>query len=184
MSIAHQVGVAFLGVSTTGSNWLAIGRAITKAFASRGHSPRANPQTGEDSGRGYPGDFSGRFEISYQPKNDADADPGEVVWTWIPYEEDHSKGKDRPALIVGRNTNWLLAVPLTSKDHDQDAAQEARAGRFWVDVGSGDWDPSGRPSEARVDRIVRVLPGSVRRIGARLDERRFADVAQGIREHW
>lgn len=112
------------------------------------------------------------------------ADPGEVVWTWVPYEEDHSQGKDRPVLIVGREGRWLLALPLTSKDHDLDAAQESRAGRFWVDIGSGDWDRSRRESEARVDRVIRVNPKAVRRIGARLDADRFAAVADGIRRHW
>ena len=32
---------------------------------------------------------------------------------------------------------------LTSKDHDRDAEDEARYGRYWMDVGTGDWDPSG-----------------------------------------
>lgn len=112
------------------------------------------------------------------------ADPGEVVWTWVPFEEDHSQGKDRPVLIVGRDDRWLLALPLTSKDHDTDAAQESRAGRFWVDIGSGNWDSSRRESEARVDRVIRVNPQAVRRIGARLDAERFAAVADEIRRHW
>ena len=32
---------------------------------------------------------------------DGDADPGEVVWTWVPYQEDSSVGKDRPAVVIG-----------------------------------------------------------------------------------
>jgi hypothetical protein len=132
----------------------------------------------------YPGDFTGRFEITYQPNPDGVPDPGEVVWTWVPYEEDHSVGKDRPVLIVGRDRGWLLAVAMTSKDHDSDAGQEARAGRFWVDIGRGDWDRSGRASEVRVNRIIRVNPASVRRIASRLDQQRFAKVAEGIRRHW
>lgn len=112
------------------------------------------------------------------------ADPGEVVWTWVPFEEDFDKGKDRPVLIVGRDGRWLLAVPLTSKDHDRDAAQEAAEGRYWIDIGPGPWDASGRASEVRVNRIVRVDPAAVRRIGARLDRDRFEAVARAIRAHW
>jgi hypothetical protein len=41
---------------------------------------------------------------------------------------------------------------LTSKDHDRDAAAEARAGRQWMDVGTGGWDRERRPSEVRLDR--------------------------------
>ena len=42
----------------------------------------------------------------------------------MPYEEDPSQGKDRPVLVIGRVTVYLLAVPLTSKDHDRDKEQE------------------------------------------------------------
>ncbi len=139
---------------------------------------------GPRAASGYPGDHQGHFDISYEPRPDNVADPGEVVWTWVPFEEDHSQGKDRPVLIVGRDGGWLLALPLTSKDHDADAAQESRAGRFWVDIGSGNWDSSRRESEARVDRVIRVNPQAVRRIGARLDAERFAAVADEIRRHW
>ncbi len=131
----------------------------------------------------YPGDFRGTPEIGYAPNpaNGKVADPGEIVWTWVPFEEDHHQGKDRPVLVIGHDGPWLLALPLTSKDHDRDAVQEARAGRRWADIGSGSWDSRGRPSEVRVDRIVRVDPGRVRREGAVLDERRFSQVAAALR---
>ncbi|WP_377643346.1 type II toxin-antitoxin system PemK/MazF family toxin [Oryzobacter terrae] len=129
---------------------------------------------------GYPGDHTGALDPVYDPHPDGAPDPGEVVWTWVPYEEDHTRGKDRPVLLVGRDGPWLLALPLTSRDHDRDAAQEAREGRLWVDVGSGGWDRQGRPSEARVDRVVRVDPDAVRREGAVLSADRFAVVAQAL----
>ena len=91
---------------------------------------------------------------TYSPEMDGEADPGEVVWAWVPYEDDPSRGKDRPVLVVGRHGGVLYALQLTSKDHDRDAAQEARAGRFWMDVGTGAWDPRGRPSEVRLNRVV------------------------------
>lgn len=135
------------------------------------------------SGGTYPGDFTGPLTITYAPMPGDLPDPGEVVWTWVPYEEDHREGKDRPVLLIGRDGPWLLGLPLTSKDHDRDLAQEAAAGRHWEDVGSGSWDVRRRPSEARLDRIVRVDPSEVRRIGERLNEDVFTRVAQGVRRY-
>jgi len=155
-----------------------LGRALGRA-GRRGHAP-SPPKA---KGTAYPGDFLGTPEISYEPNpgNGNAADPGEIVWTWVPFEEDHSQGKDRPVLVIGRDGPWLLALPLTSKDHDRDHDQEARVGRRWVDLGSGAWDRSGQASEVRVDRIVRVDPDRVRREGAVLDELRFNKVADAVR---
>ncbi|WP_425452974.1 type II toxin-antitoxin system PemK/MazF family toxin [Calidifontibacter indicus] len=119
--------------------------------------------------------------FEYAPNPDGLPDPGEIVWTWVSYEEDHSQGKDRPVLLVGRDGRWLLGMPLTSKDHDRDAAQEAHAGRTWVDIGSGPWDTGGRPSEVRTNRVIRVDPDAVRREGAVLDRARFEQVAAAAR---
>ncbi len=91
---------------------------------------------------------------SYQPIMDGDADPGEVVWTWVPYQEDASVGKDRPAVVIGAQGEGVYLLQLTSKDHSRDAAEEAAAGRYWFDIGSGAWDPKGRPSEVRLDRAL------------------------------
>jgi hypothetical protein len=164
-------------------------RATADAFsgAGRSRSPFPATQPGRtrrtlgSAGGAYPGDFPGRPPMSFAPHPDGVADPGEIVWTWVPYEEDHSRGKDRPVLVVGRDGAWLLALMLTSKDHDRDEAQEARAGRHWVDIGAGDWDARGRPSEVRVDRVIRVDPSAVRRAGAALDRRTFALVEAAVR---
>ena len=120
---------------------------------------------------------------SYEPEIDGEPDPGEVVWAWVPYEDDPARAKDRPVLVVGADRGWLLGMYLTSKDHDRDHAQERRAGRLWVDVGPGGWDSKGRPSEVRVNRIVRVDPNGVRRVSGALDEARFNRVADGVRRH-
>jgi hypothetical protein len=70
------------------------------------------------------------------------------------FEEDYQRGKDRPVLVIGRDEPWLLALMLTSKDHDRDAAVEARPGRVWPDVGTGSWDSRRRPSEIRIDLVA------------------------------
>lgn len=140
-------------------------------------TPAAEPASEQHP---YPGDFCGTPDFDYAPKPDGRPDPGEIVWTWVPYEEDHSRGKDRPVLLVGREGEWLLALPLTSKDHDRDADQERRAGREWVDIGSGPWDRRGRPSEVRLNRVLRVDPSAVRREGAVLDQRLFDGVARAF----
>jgi NADPH-dependent glutamate synthase beta subunit-like oxidoreductase len=72
---------------------------------------------------------------------------------------------------------------MTSKDHDRDAAQEAREGRYWVEVGAGPWDSSGRVSEVRVNRIVRVDPDRIRRLSAPISRERFERVADSVRRH-
>lgn len=136
------------------------------------------------AGAGYPGDYRQRPEIVYDPHTDGRPDPGGIVWTWVPYEEDHSQGKDRPVLLIGRDGGWLLGLQITSQDHDRDAAQEARAGRLWMDIGSGEWDQKRRPSEVRVNRIIRIDPDTVRRIGAILDRRVFDAVAKEVQRHY
>ena len=136
--------------------------------------------TGEAFPR-YPGDYPGLPQVSYSPVPGKNPDPGEVVWTWVPYEEDHSRGKDRPVLLIGRDGAWLLALQMTSVDHDRDAAQEARAGRFWVDIGSGAWDQQGRRSEVRVNRVLRVDPGRVRRVSVSVSQETFDAVVREMR---
>ena len=149
----------------------------------------ASRSTGKTTGRSaapttpgsYPGDYIGTPDLAYAPRPDGQPDPGEIVWTWVPFEEDHRQGKDRPVLLVGHDGAWLLALMLTSKDHDRDHAQEAQQGRHWQDIGSGAWDGRGRPSEVRVDRILRVDPTAVRREGAVLDRATFEQVADAVR---
>ena len=120
---------------------------------------------------------------SYSPEADGLPDPGEVVWTWVPYEDDPSQGKDRPVLVVGRTGAELLCLQLTSKDHDRDAQDEERHGRYWLDIGSGGWDREGRPSEVRLDRLLRLRESEVRREGAALDRDVFDAVVLAARNH-
>lgn len=132
----------------------------------------------------YPGDYAGLPRKRYAPDNDNEPDPGEVVWAWVPYEEDWTRGKDRPVLIVGTDNGWCLALPLSSVDHDFDKHQEERAGRYWVEVGTGSWDSEHRDSFARVDRIVRIQPQTVRRIGGHVSSAVYDKVFAELQQHW
>lgn len=109
--------------------------------------------------------------IEYTPEIDGDADPGEIVWAWVPYEEDPHRGKDRPVVVIGRaNTRdgaRLAGVALTSKNKQRSDH---------VPVGSGSWDPKGRDSWAKVDRLLLLDDDDVRREGAILARNRFDDV--------
>lgn len=121
--------------------------------------------------------------LRYAPHPDDLADPGEVVWTWVPYEEDPDQGKDRPVLVLARTGSQALVLQMTSKDHDRDADQEARYGRHWMDIGSGEWDSRHRASEVRLDRLLQVPLAAVRRTGGALDERRYDQVVAELRKY-
>jgi hypothetical protein len=112
-------------------------------------------------------------DVEYRPRADDRPDPGEIVWAWVPFDEGDGRGKDRPVLVIGRRGGDLLGLQLSSQDHDRDAADEARHGRIWTDIGSGPWDSRRRPSEVRLDRLLVLAPSSVRREGAALDRDRF-----------
>jgi len=157
-------------------------RPAPRANSRRGAATSTTPATPAGGPVGaYPGDAMRLPDTTYAPRRDGRPDPGEIVWTWVPYEEDHSQGKDRPVLVVGHEGDWLVALPLTSKDHDRDEQQERRSGREWVDIGSGAWDRQGRPSEVRVNRLVRVDPDGVRREGAVLPRDRYDEVVAAAR---
>ncbi|NHU84102.1 type II toxin-antitoxin system PemK/MazF family toxin [Kocuria sp. JC486] len=145
--------------------------------SSRGGDGRSSSHEGQGRlSRPYPGDFTGRVDAVYDPHPDGNADPGEIVWTWVPYQEDHSRGKDRPVLIIGHNGDYLLALMLTSKDHNNARERD----QDYVDIGTGDWDRQGRPSEVRVDRVIQVLESDLRREGAILERDRFNAVLETL----
>ena len=119
----------------------------------------------------------GRVRTEYAPAHDGDPDPGEIVWTWVPFEENDGRGKDRPVLVVARETaGTLLAVQLTSKRHD--------GGRDWVPIGSGPWDREGRDSWVAIDRVLRVHERGMRREACALDRMRFNLVVLRLRERY
>lgn len=118
--------------------------------------------------------------FSYAPVQDGNADPGEVAWTWVPFDDDPTRGKDRPVLVLARVDGGLLAAQLTSRDRARDSVTRDEYGRIWLDVGAGGWDRDGRPSEARLDRLWVVRPQDVRREGARLDRDAFERVTEAL----
>ena len=132
-------------------------------------STRSASTASASDGSDYPGDYRDMINFEYSPSLDGDADPGEIVWTWVPFEEDHSQGKDRPVLLVGRDGEYLLALMMTSKDHNN----REHADPNYLDIGSGPWDPQGRASEVKLNRVIRVRPDSMRREGAIMPEDTF-----------
>jgi len=115
--------------------------------------------------------------IVYAPDLDGAADPGEIVWAWVPFEEGDGRGKDRPLLVVGREGGELVGLMLSSQ---RDRADD----RDWISVGSGAWDRQGRESFARLDRVLEVDEHGIRREAVALDRDRFDEVAARLRERY
>jgi hypothetical protein len=113
----------------------------------------------------------GVVTIEYSPRLDDDPDPGEIVWTWVPYEEDPTQGKDRPVMIIGRRGEMLVGVPLTTRRDDREPQ---------VEVGVGPWDQDRRVSYARIWRMYDVDPKAMRREGAIVDRDRFVEVVEAV----
>jgi hypothetical protein len=112
--------------------------------------------------------------LEYAPDLDGRADPGEIVWTWVTFEDDPNQGKDRPVLVVGRDGNMLLGLMLSS--------ESKRNGQHnWYALGTGDWDRDHRPSWLRLDRVLEVHEDGIRREGSILDRKRFDAVANVLR---
>ncbi len=117
---------------------------------------------------------AGGRTITYSPDLDGRADPGEVVWTWVAYEEEDGRGKDRPVLVVGREGNHVLALMLSSN-----ARRDGQ--RDWIALGPGAWDREDRPSYVRLDRVLELAEDDIRREGAILARDRFDRVAAALR---
>jgi hypothetical protein len=115
--------------------------------------------------------------MTYSPATDGAPDPGEVVWTWVPFEERDGRGKDRPVLVVAAEKGGTyLAVQLTSKSHDGNAE--------FVSIGAGSWDSAGRPSWVNIDRVFRLHTAGMRRETAGLPAAPFAAVEARLRQRY
>jgi hypothetical protein len=162
------------------ANWANLLRQAARVgldlLQGRSKTQPAPPAAGRPGARSAPtGDRADR--IVYAPNRDGAADPGEVVWAWVPYEEGDGRGKDRPLLVVGRRGADLVGLMLSSQ-HDR--ADD----RNWISVGTGEWDRQGRESFVRLDRVLEVGEHAIRREGAVLDRARFDRVADRLRSSY
>ena len=147
---------AIVGAPAEATPAITAGRPISRNFVPTAHRAR---------------------RVIYSPDLDGQADPGEIVWTWVVYEDDPSKGKDRPVLVVGRDQATLLGLMLSSQDHH-------RADPNWVSIGSGSWDYENRASWVRLDRVLDVPEEGIRREGAILARETFEVVARRLRAEY
>ncbi|WP_211197744.1 type II toxin-antitoxin system PemK/MazF family toxin [Agromyces laixinhei] len=172
-------------MSDTGRFLTALSRAVKSLFGSGSNTADVAARTSTSTGTVSPGQTGETatievdprrlrgVELGYSPSRDGEPDPGEVVWTWVPYEENDGRGKDRPVVVVAASAaGEYLAVQLTSKEHDGD--------RDFVSLGAGAWDGEGRPSWARIDRVFRVRTGGMRREAASLDAERYSRLAAAL----
>ncbi|MDY6870870.1 MAG: type II toxin-antitoxin system PemK/MazF family toxin [Actinomycetota bacterium] len=157
LKIGLEVGLSALaGASGTAPPAVPAGRPVTNTSVPTAHRAR---------------------KIVYAPDLDGRADPGEIVWTWVVYEDDPTRGKDRPVLVVGRDRRTLLGLMLSSQDHHAGDPS-------WVAIGAGSWDYGGRVSWVRLDRVLDVPEEGIRREGAILDRVRFEAVAARLRAEY
>ncbi len=145
-------------------------RASDKA---RGTVNRRKSTTQKKSARPLPPE--GVVTIEYSPRIDGDPDPGEVVWTWVPFEEDPDQGKDRPVVVIGRRGRSLVGVPLTTKQNSREAQ---------IAIGTGEWDPKRRKSYARIWRMLDIDSDKTRREGAVLERGQFDAVVTAVDEYY
>lgn len=115
--------------------------------------------------------------VDYAPSKDGAPDSGEVIWTWVPYEENDGRGKDRPVLVIGRESaSRVYAVRMTSKPHDRD--------RDYLPIGSGAWDSQGRESWVDIEQLYSVHEKGMRREAAVLDRGRYDRIAAALNERY
>ena len=167
------------GSSSRPTSRTSAGQSSGRGSAKPGPSPRSHVDTAVDThvpGRDGDADSITRdltpaeaksLRFEYSPRRDGDPDPGEVVWTWVPYAENDGRGKDRPVLILGRVSATALAgCYLSTKQH-----------RDFVPVGTGGWDPQHRPSYLSPERLLRVTHSGMRREGHEIDRETFIAAA-------
>lgn len=163
-------------------------RALTPK-ASRTSAPKTSRRTDPARGGAEPGQqrgtetrevaprARGALRITYAPNRDGDPDAGEIVWTWVPYSENDGRGKDRPVLVIARESvDRVYVVRLTSKDRDGD--------RDYLPIGSWEWDAQRRPSWVDIEQIYSVHATGMRREAAALDLDRFVRVASALQKRY
>lgn len=170
-----------------------LAQIILNALGSKNRTPRT-PRPGRPVARlrrsdEVPGSIEGTAEgtatvrvdpdgvddvrIDYAPDRDGAPDAGEIVWTWVPYEEDDGRGKDRPVLVIGRQSaHRVYAVRMTSRPHEGD--------RDYLSIGAGEWDAQRRESWVDIEQLYSVHETGLRREAAVLDRARYERVAGAL----
>lgn len=142
-------------------------RPIRRVPAPDGSTPRIGAHTAVELS--LPG--RGGVQLSYAPRRNGRPDAGEIVWSWVPFQEDPTRGKDRPLLIIAPlDAQTMLAMKLTSRSHDRE--------RDYLGIGSGAWDARGRPSWVDIDQVYRVHRSGIRREAGALPRDAFDRVAR------
>ncbi|OFM02232.1 hypothetical protein HMPREF2724_05830 [Corynebacterium sp. HMSC071F07] len=117
--------------------------------------------------------------VCFSPDMDGQADSGEVVWVWAPSDGKQSPPHERAVLIISRTRTTVLGLlisPNPNHAHEEE----------WLDIGTGEWDESGRQCWVRLDRILEISEEECRRQGTLFPERRFERIANRLRSryHW
>jgi hypothetical protein len=150
-----RIGLEAIAGATEQAPAITAGRPVTKNSVPTAHRAR---------------------KVVFSADLDGRADPGEVVWTWVVHEDDPSRGKDRPVLVVGRDRRTLLGLILSSQDHHSDPD--------WIWIGAGTWDYEGKASWVRLDRVLDVPEEGIRREGAILARDTFERVVARLRAEY
>lgn len=115
--------------------------------------------------------------IFYAPDMDGQPTAGEVVWIWAPSDGPDRPLRNRALLVVGHTRTTVLGLIISPNPaHAEDP--------LWLDIGTGDWDPSGRQSWLRLDKLLEVPQLAVRRQGTIVPRRRFERVATRLRSDY
>lgn len=145
-------------------------RTKQRSFKGESTSPG---QSGAGATRDLTSRELGLIRPEYSPDVDGAPDPGEVVWTWVPFVENDGRGKDRPVLIIARiEQNAWAACYLSTKAH-----------RDFVSVGRGAWDSQGRESFLAVDRVLRVTQEGMRREATAIDRNHFQNAVSAMMKY-
>ena len=113
------------------------------------------------------------FAVEYAPRRNGEPDAGEVVWAVVPYAEDPTQSKDRPLLVIARESpTHVLALKLTSQDRT--------ASRDHVSIGAGPWDAQGRESWVAIDQLYRVHRYGIRREAGVLPRDAFERLGEAL----
>ncbi|MDO5031068.1 type II toxin-antitoxin system PemK/MazF family toxin [Corynebacterium sp.] len=117
--------------------------------------------------------------VFFTPEMDGQADSGEVVWVWAPSDGKQSPPRERAVLIVSRTRTTVLGLLISPNPAHADDEE-------WLDIGTGEWDESGRQCWVRMDRLLEISEEECRRQGTLFPERRFERVANRLRSmyHW